>query len=161
MTPPAPRASLTVRIARVLATWFGCGLAPVAPGTVGTLGALPLWYLVRGAGPLGVLATATVVTLAGVWAAGVVARERGVKDPQLVVIDEVAGVLVALAAAPTTTSGTVAAVVLFRVFDMTKPFPARRAEELPGGWGIVLDDVIAGVQAAAVVRALDALGVLA
>ncbi|MBX3198884.1 MAG: phosphatidylglycerophosphatase A [Labilithrix sp.] len=161
MTTPPPVASLATRAARVLATWFGCGHSPVAPGTIGTLGALPLWYVVRGAGPLGILATATVVTLAGVWAAGVVARERGVKDPQLVVVDEVAGVLVALAAAPATTRGTIAAVVLFRLFDMTKPFPARRAEKLPGGWGIVLDDVVAGAQAAAVVRVLEALGVLA
>ncbi|MBX3208685.1 MAG: phosphatidylglycerophosphatase A [Labilithrix sp.] len=157
---PSPGA-LERRVARVLATWFGCGLSPIAPGTVGTLGALPLWYAVRGGGPLVVLAVAVLVTLVGVWSAGVVARASGVKDPQLVVIDEVAGVLVALAAAPPTTRGVFAAVVFFRLFDMTKPFPARRAEKLPGGWGIVLDDVVAGLQAALVVRVLDALGVTA
>ncbi|MBX3262805.1 MAG: phosphatidylglycerophosphatase A [Labilithrix sp.] len=161
MSAPPPTSSLEARLARVLATWFGCGLSPVAPGTVGTLGALPLWYAVRGGGALFVLAVAGVVTLVGVWAAGVVAHDCGAKDPQLVVIDEVAGVLFALAAAPPTTRGTIAAVVSFRVFDMTKPFPARRAEKLPGGWGIVLDDVVAGVQAAAVVRLLEALGALA
>ncbi len=155
--PPVP---LEHRVARVLATWFGCGLSPVAPGTVGTLGALPLWFVIRGGGAWAVLAAAVVVTAAGVWASSVVARVSGLKDPQIVVIDEVAGVLFALAGAPTTTSGIVSAVVLFRVFDMTKPFPARRAEKLPGGWGIVVDDVVAGVQAALVVRGLAMLGVL-
>ncbi len=154
---PTPREQ---RIARVLATWFGCGLSPVAPGTVGTIGALPLWLLIRGGGPWLVFAAAIVLTFVGVWAAGVVARSSGTKDPQIVVIDEVAGVLFALAAAPPGLAGIVGAVVFFRIFDMTKPFPARRAEKLPGGWGIVLDDVVAGIQAAAVVRGLEMLGVL-
>jgi phosphatidylglycerophosphatase A len=148
------------RIAYALATWFGCGLSPVAPGTVGTLGALPLWFAVRGGGPLVIFATAVVVTLVGVWSAGVVARRSGAKDPQFVVIDEAAGVLLALAGSPESTRGAIAAVVLFRLFDMTKPFPARRAERLPNGWGIVLDDVVAGVQAAIAVRLLGAFGVL-
>lgn len=160
MIPRPPAASLEQRAARVLATWFGCGLSPVAPGTVGTLGALPLWLLVRGGGPWVVAAVAVVVTLAGVWSAGVVARSSAMKDPQIVVIDEVAGVLVALAGAPESVGGIVGAVLLFRIFDMTKPFPARRAENLPGGWGIVVDDVVAGLQAALVVRGLEKLGVL-
>ncbi|HVH43505.1 MAG TPA: phosphatidylglycerophosphatase A [Labilithrix sp.] len=152
--------ALEPRLAQVLATWFGCGLSPVAPGTVGTLGALPLWFAVRGGGPVAVLGTAVVVTLVGVWSGGVVARSSGIKDPQRVVIDEVAGVLVALAATPPTARGVAAAVLLFRVFDMTKPFPARRAEKLPGGWGIVIDDVVAGFQAAVVVKVAGALGAL-
>jgi phosphatidylglycerophosphatase A len=157
----APARSLEQRLAHVLAIWFGCGRSPIAPGTVGTIGALPLWLAVRGGGPASVLVTAVIVTFIGVWSAGVVARTTGVKDPQFVVIDEVAGVLLTLAAAPQTPRGAIAAVVLFRLFDMTKPFPARRAEKLPGGWGIVFDDVIAGVQAAIVVRILGTFGVLA
>ena len=160
MMPARPPASLQHRAARVLATWFGCGLSPVAPGTVGTLAALPLWLVVRDGGAWVVLATAVFVTLVGVWSAGVVARASGTKDPQIVVIDEVAGVLFALAGAPETLSGIIGAVVLFRVFDMTKPFPARSAEKLPDGWGIVIDDVVAGLQAALVVRGLTSLGVL-
>lgn len=160
MTPGRPAAPLEHRAARVLATWFGCGLSPIAPGTVGTLAALPLWLLVRGGGPWVVFAAAVVVTLVGVWSAGVVARVDAMKDPQIVVIDEVAGVLFALAGAPQSAAGIVGAVLLFRVFDMTKPFPARRAENLPGGWGIVVDDVVAGLQAAVVVRGLEQLGVL-
>lgn len=141
------------RLAWTLATWFGCGLSSRAPGTVGTLGALPLYLLVRGHGTLAVLATAAIVTAAGVWASNVVVRDSGEKDPQRVVIDEVAGVLVALAAAPPTWGGVALAVGLFRLFDITKPFPARRAERLPEGWGVVLDDLVAGVWAALAVLA--------
>ena len=153
-------ATVASRTARAIALWFGCGLSPVAPGTVGTLGALPLWFAVRAGGPLAILATATVVMFVGVWAAGIFALESKQKDPQQVVVDEVCGVLFALAAAPATTAGAVCAVLLFRVFDMVKPFPARSAERLPGGWGIVVDDVVAGGQAALVLAGLRALGVL-
>jgi phosphatidylglycerophosphatase A len=135
----------------VLATWFGCGLSPVAPGTVGTIGALPLWLLVRRGGPLAVLLTALAITAIGVWASNVVVRDSKEKDPQRVVIDEVAGVLIALAAAGPTPAHAALAVVLFRVFDMTKPFPANRAEKLPEGWGVMMDDVVAGLMAALVV----------
>ncbi len=145
-----PRTSL----AWTLATWFGCGLSPVAPGTVGTLGTLPLYLLVRGGGPLAILATALAVTAIGVWASGVVVTESGEEDPQRIVIDEAAGVLLALAVAPPTWLGVGLAVLLFRLFDITKPFPARRAEDLPGGWGVVMDDVFAGIWAAGVLLLL-------
>jgi phosphatidylglycerophosphatase A len=140
------------RLAFVLATWFGIGFSPLAPGTLGTLAALPLYFALRGFGSSVVLAAAIVLGLAGVWASGVVAAHVGKEDPQIVVIDEVAGVLVALAFAPPTVAGFVLAVVLFRVFDMTKPFPARAAERLPGGWGIVVDDIAAGLWSAAITR---------
>jgi phosphatidylglycerophosphatase A len=139
------------RLAWVLATWFGCGLSPIAPGTVGTLGALPLYFAVRAHGPAAVLALGIVVTLVGIWASNVVVRETGEKDPQRIVIDEAAGVLLALAAAPPTWTGVALAVVLFRAFDITKPFPARRVEKLPAGYGVVLDDVVAGAYAAAII----------
>lgn len=136
------------RLAYAIATWFGLGFSPIAPGTLGTLAALPVYFALRGYGTIAVLAAAVAITLAGVWAAGVVARLIGTQDPQIVVVDEVAGVLVALAFAPHTMTAVVLAVVLFRIFDMTKPFPARAAERLPGGWGIVIDDVVAGAWAA-------------
>jgi phosphatidylglycerophosphatase A len=144
------------RLAYLIAIWFGCGLSPIAPGTVGSLGVLPLYFAVRGGGPLAIVAAAVVVTLVGVWAADVAAREARLKDPQFIVVDEAAGTLIALAAAPPSVLGVVVAVGLFRLFDITKPFPARRMEKLPGGWGIVLDDVVAGLQAAAIVGALRA-----
>jgi phosphatidylglycerophosphatase A len=142
------------KLAFILATWFGLGFSPIAPGTVGTIAALPLYFALRGFGPLAVLGAAAVLTLAGVWAAGIVAEHTGKHDPQIVVVDEVAGVLVALAFAPHSFAGVALAVVLFRVFDMTKPFPARAAERLPGGWGIVIDDIVAGVWAAVSTAAL-------
>jgi phosphatidylglycerophosphatase A len=145
-----------VTCAWVLATWFGCGLAPIAPGTVGTLGALPIYFALRAHGPVAILAAAVIATAAGVWASNIVVRDSGEKDPQRIVIDEVAGVLVALASAPATYSGAALAVGLFRLFDVTKPFPARRAERLPEGWGVVLDDVVAGAWAAAVILGLRA-----
>lgn len=145
-----------------LAVWFGCGLLPLMPGTWGTLGALPLYLAVAPGGPFAVLACAALITVVGIWSAGVVARARAVKDPQIVCIDEVAGVLIALAAAPRTWVGVAVAVVAFRVGDQLKPWPARTAERrLPGGWGIVLDDVVAGLWAAALVLALRRFGVLA
>jgi phosphatidylglycerophosphatase A len=137
------------RLAFVIATWFGLGFSPVAPGTVGTLAALPLYFALRGFGPIAILGAAFALTLGGVWAAGIVAQHTGKDDPQIVVVDEVAGVLVALSFAPHTFAGVAVAVIAFRVFDMTKPFPAGAAERLPGGWGIVIDDVVAGAWAAA------------
>jgi phosphatidylglycerophosphatase A len=149
---------VTYRLAYLLAIWFGCGRFPKMPGTAGTLGALPLYLLLVQGGPWLVAAGAAVVTLVGVWAATRVVRATGLKDPQIVCIDEAAGVLIVLAAAPYTWKGVLAAVVLFRVFDQFKPWPARRAERLPEGWGVVMDDVLAGLWGAAVVLALRAAG---
>ena len=148
------------KLAWVLATWFGCGLSPVWPGTVGTLAALPIYFALRSQGALAILAAAAVITLAGVWAAGVVCDSCGKHDPQMIVVDEVAGVLVALAAAPGSLAGAAASVLLFRLFDVTKPFPARAAEGLPRGWGVVMDDVFAGIWAAIVVLVLRRAGVV-
>jgi len=146
------------RLAYLLAIWFGCGRIPKMPGTAGTLGALPLYLLLARGGPLLVAVGAVVVTLVGVWAATQVVRATGLPDPQIVCIDEAAGVLVTLAAAPFTWQGVLAGVVLFRVFDQFKPWPARRAERLREGWGVVMDDVLAGLWGAAVVLALRAAG---
>jgi phosphatidylglycerophosphatase A len=100
---------------------------------------------------------ALIVACVGIWAANAVACELGQKDPQIIVIDEVAGVLVTLSVAPPTWAALVIGVVLFRVFDQTKPWPARVAEaRLPGGWGIVLDDIAAGVWGALAMAALHA-----
>ena len=147
--------------AHILATWFGCGHVPYAPGTAGTLGAVPLYLVLRPHGPLAVGAAALILTAVGIWAASIVAEHAATKDPQFVVIDEVSGVLVTLAAAPPTLAGLVVGVVLFRVLDQWKPWPARQAERsLPGGWGIVLDDTAAGAWGAIGLLALRAAGVL-
>lgn len=145
---------MKMRLAFVIATWFGLGFSPIAPGTVGTIAALPLYFALRGSGSFAVLAAAVVLALAGVWAAGIVAEQTGRDDPQIVVVDEVAGVLVALAFAPHTFAGVAVAVIAFRIFDMTKPFPAGAAERLPAGWGIVVDDLVAGAWASVVTAVL-------
>jgi phosphatidylglycerophosphatase A len=117
--------------------------------------------VLRPFGPWAALLAALALTAVGIWAASLVAERAKAKDPQFVVIDEVAGVLVTLAAAPPTLAGLIVGVVLFRVFDQWKPWPARLAEQrLPGGWGIVLDDIAAGVWGAAVLVALRLGGVL-
>jgi phosphatidylglycerophosphatase A len=144
----------TDRVAFVLATWFGFGLSKIAPGTCGALGAVPLHYLLVGL-PIGLhVLVIVLITAIGTWAAHRVAMALRMEDPQLVVIDEVAGVLIAMAAVRD--FGTVAAVtafLLFRFFDITKPGPIRRAEHLPpAGFGIMADDLLAGVAAAVVAR---------
>lgn len=154
-------ASRVDRLAHALAVWFGCGHVPVAPGLAGTLGAIPLYLMLRGFG-VGVIAVAAaLLTVIGIWAAERVARRLGGKDPQIIVIDEVAGVFVTWIAAPATLRGLLAGVVLFRIFDQTKPWPSRLAERrLPGGWGIVLDDVFAGFWGMATLGLLRALHLL-
>ena len=133
--------------ARVLATWFGCGKVPVAPGTAGALGAIPVHVVLRCLpAPLHWGAIAGLAAL-GFWSSQRVADELGVKDPQTVVIDEVVGVLIAMAMVRRRGLGAqVLAFALFRAFDITKPGPIKKAEELqPAGVGIMMDDILAGV----------------
>jgi phosphatidylglycerophosphatase A len=140
------------RTAEVLATWFGCGYFPVAPGTAGSLGAIvPAWLAAEYAGwPPYVFAIAAVlITVPGVWAASIVERNLGREDPGVVVIDEVAGQWLTLAGAHVINWKTVLlAFLLFRVLDIVKPPPARRLERLHGGLGIMADDLMAGVYGA-------------
>jgi phosphatidylglycerophosphatase A len=140
--------------AKLIATCFGLGYAPVAPGTAGSLGALGVaWLLAHYAGwrPLWFVALAAVTVVPSVWAAGVTARERGEKDPSVVVIDEVLGQWIALAGARAlNVRSWVGALVLFRLFDIWKPAPVDQLEALPGGTGIVADDLMAGLYAALV-----------
>lgn len=137
----------------VLGTWFGSGLAPVAPGTVGTLATLPLVLLLARAGSPAVYAAVTLlVILLGVWSSGGLARELGRKDPGEAVIDESAGYLVTMAFLPASPGLLGAGFLLFRLLDITKPFPARRLERLPGGWGIMADDLMVALYAHGLLR---------
>jgi phosphatidylglycerophosphatase A len=142
------------RWAIAIATWFGCGFAPVAPGTVASLAAIALALLAARSGiaagwMFAVLAVLT--TPVAIWAAARAARALGEKDPRQVVVDEVLGQWVALGASPALGWKQVAAAfVLFRLFDIWKPWPVRRLEQLPEGTGIVMDDLAAGVYAAVV-----------
>ena len=137
-------------------TWFGAGMLKPGPGTYGSVAAVLLWYgaaHVLHAGwvglAVGTAVAAVVATLVGIPAATIVAREAGRDDPGFVVVDEVAGQWIALIAMRPDWKHAVLALVLFRVFDIWKPWPIRLLEELPEGTGIMLDDVAAGVLALA------------
>jgi phosphatidylglycerophosphatase A len=124
------------------------GFAPVAPGTVGSAAAIPLFLLLRWAGsPWIEVAVCGVLVVAGAWSARLAEQALGVEDPGPVVIDEVVGMLVSLFFLPCTWPVVLAAFIAFRVFDIVKPWPAGRLEDVPGGWGVMADDVMAGVYA--------------
>jgi phosphatidylglycerophosphatase A len=142
------------KLAIVIATWFGCGFAPFAPGTAGSLAAVVIGIALHtyaGFVWWQFLLLALIAFLPATWAADVTARVKNLKDPQIVVVDEVLGQWIALSGLRRFTwPGYLAAFVLFRVFDIWKPPPVRQLEALPGGLGINMDDVMAGVYAALV-----------
>ena len=151
----APAAGWRDRLVLGVATMGPCGHAPVAPGTFGSAAGLLLFWAVRASGSLAVeLAVLLAVTAVGVAAATRAESTTGRHDPGLVVIDETAGMLLTLAAVPVGLGGAVVGFLAFRLFDIVKPFPARRAERLPGGWGVMADDLVAGVYAQALLRFL-------
>ena len=185
---PAPKGGTKKpRLALFIATGFGLGYIPKAPGTAGSLlGVAIVWWLCQMIHPAIVfhspsvtarifttylLWTIPLVAALGVWAASRAAKFLNKKDPQLVVIDEVSGQLLAFLGAPPTLNVLFVGIdasrpgffywpvpvnwkylvlgfILFRVFDIWKPFPVRQAERLPGGWGIMADDWLAGIYAA-------------
>jgi phosphatidylglycerophosphatase A len=164
----ARRAFAAHPLAAFVATGFGSGLSPVMPGTAGSVVGLLLGGILARAVAshtasfglaVGLLTSGLVVGLVGVFAAEPVCRTLGAEDPGCVTIDEVSGQLIACAAIPLLPPFSrpvpawmvwVAAFVLFRFFDIVKPGPIRRIQDLPGGWGVVADDVAGGVAAAAV-----------
>jgi phosphatidylglycerophosphatase A len=144
-----------------VATFFGAGFGKPGPGTWGSVAAVLLWaaygWLVHPSPQvllIALLIGIALTLLIGIPAATIVARESGRHDPQIVVIDEVAGQWIALLGSHANWRHALIALVLFRLFDMTKPFPVRRLEDLPEGWGIVLDDVGAGLYALGVASLL-------
>ena len=151
--------------ATLVATFFGAGRLKPGPGTWGSVATVILWGLISLRIPedsrtWATIIAAATVTLIGIPAATRVARSSGLKDPQFVVIDEVAGQLVALIAVPLAWKTFLAGLILFRVFDIWKPFPIRRLERLPDGTGIVVDDLGAGLYALAVMHLLLHFGLL-
>ena len=169
------------RLALLFATVFGLGYLPLAPGTWGSLAGVALAYpFLRVQHPLDLplyetyfvvvgrqfLVPLTIfISLAGVWTAGRVARYLSTHDPQIVVIDEVSGQMLTLLLGGAMIAGSanwkyyLLGFILFRVFDIWKPFPANRAEALPGGWGIMADDWVAGLYAAACLWLARGIGV--
>ncbi len=152
MNQTPPRLSLRFRHpAALLATWFGAGLLPGMPGTWGALAALPCAWAIRYAAGRTALAGASVLAFAlGCWAAARVAQASGRNDPGFIVIDEVAAQWLVLVAAPLDWRAYAAAFVLFRIFDILKPWPADAVERrVKGGLGIMLDDIVAALYALA------------
>jgi len=130
----------------VLASVFGAGYAPVASGTVGSfVTVVAIWLLPLT--PLRIAIALVVVTLIGIWSGSRVERLLGKKDPGVIVIDEVAGMLLSVILLPRTIPVLVTAFLLFRLFDIWKPFPARESQALTGGMGVMVDDLVAGVYA--------------
>ena len=143
------------RLAVLLATVGYCGYFPIAPGTVGSAAGLVVYLLVWWTqSPLLEAALIALTFAAGTWAATHAERFFGGIDPGPVVIDEVLGMLITLAFIPVGWSGALAGFVIFRVFDVIKPFPADRLEKFHGGFGIMADDAMAGVYANLVLRFL-------
>ncbi len=133
------------KLALVLATAGGAGLAPFAPGTFGSaVGVAIYWFTRHWSTPMQI-GLAGVITIVGIWAASEAEAHYGREDPGQVVIDEVAGQLVTLFFTGVGWSGALAGFVVFRIFDIIKPYPANRFERLHGGLGIMADDVMAGV----------------
>jgi len=139
----------------LLAFGFGSGVAPKAPGTWGTLVAVPLFLLLQDLPLLAYLVVTVIVTLVGVWLCDVTAKELGVHDHPGIVWDEIAGYLITMIAAPAGWPWLVAGFVLFRLFDILKPWPIHAIDRgVDGGLGIMLDDVLAGVMAFACLQLL-------
>jgi phosphatidylglycerophosphatase A len=138
-----------INVARILATWFGTGLLPKAPGTWGSLSALPIGYAITTWGGAELLGTLTVLFfIIGVWASNVTSNETGIADPSEIVIDEVVGQWITLLSIPPNIILYFLAFVLFRLFDIWKPWPISWADEkIKGGFGVMLDDVLAAILA--------------
>jgi phosphatidylglycerophosphatase A len=154
--PPSEKKTLW---AWAIGTFFGAGLLKPGPGTYGSISAVLLWYATAhtlhpspAALAIGTAIAAVIATLIGIPAATIVARESGREDPGHVVIDEVAGQLIALIAIPADWRHAALSLLLFRAFDILKPPPIRQLERLPSGTGIMLDDVAAGLLALAVAQ---------
>ena len=136
------------RLAVAIASVGYVGFAPVVPGTFGSMAGVVLFWLLRTTGFVWMDVLSAAVALGiGTWSAHVTERALQLRDPGIVVVDEVVGMLITLAFLPVTVAGTIFGFVLFRILDVVKPWPAASLERAPGGFGIMLDDVMAGIYA--------------
>ncbi|MDO9063758.1 MAG: phosphatidylglycerophosphatase A [Sulfuricella sp.] len=134
--------------AHFLAFGFGAGLSPYAPGTIGTLVAFPLFFLLRGLDPVIYFTLVAVLYAAGVWFCDVAGKSLGVPDHGGIVWDEIVAFLLVLYFSPPTLPGYASAFLLFRLFDIWKPFPIRYADRhIHGGFGVMFDDLLAAIYA--------------
>ena len=145
----------------MLAFGFGSGLSPKAPGTMGTLAAIPLWWLLAQLPLASYLMVVLVSAIVGIYICGAAAKTLGVHDHGGIVWDEFVGFWIAMAALPVTWTSVILGFVLFRLFDILKPWPISWLDKkVSGGFGIMIDDVIAGLAAAAIISLLGAAGLI-
>ena len=142
-------------LATALATGFGSGYSPLAPGTAGTVVGLVLFLPLSLLPPLGQLVATALTFVLGLLVSTHVSRRLSLKDPGIVVIDEIVGMWVSLLFLPLTAAAVGLAFLLFRLLDMIKPYPARQFEALPEGLGIMADDLMAGIYVNLVLRVID------
>lgn len=142
-----------------LSLGFGSGLAPKAPGTFGTLVAIPVVILATWLGTLGFMIATVLACLVGVYLCGYTAKAMGEHDHPAIVWDEIAGFMVAMIAVPLSWQTVLVAFVLFRFFDILKPWPIRFLDKhVHGGLGIMLDDILAGLASLAILQAMLSVG---
>ncbi|MCF7803398.1 MAG: phosphatidylglycerophosphatase A [Candidatus Marinimicrobia bacterium] len=137
--------SWTDRLNLLFATVGGSGLLPIAPGTWGSLVAAIIFWLLPEMLPAMELAIIALLLLLGVWSSAVVEQRNGITDPGLIVIDELVGMWIGLLFLPKTFVLYLFAFLIFRIFDIVKIPPAKQLQNLHGGWGVMLDDVAAGL----------------
>lgn len=144
-----------MRLALLVCTVGGVGYSPIAPGTAGSLAGLVVYALFRWLhlGPLVEAGALLVIFVVGAWSGTLAERHFGTTDPGAGVIDEVAGMLVTLYLLPASWTLAVTGFFIFRILDVIKPFPARQFESLPGGWGMMADDVMAAIYSNLALRA--------
>ncbi len=157
---PPPRPSKSPGPWVLLAAWGPCGYAPVASGTVGTLGAIPLYLVLSRLPPAGYVVATAALTAVGIAASARAGAYWRVVDASPIVIDEVVGFLVTMMLVPPSWQAVAAGFVLFRIADVLKPWPASAFDRIKSGFGVVMDDVAAGVWAWLALAALRALGVV-
>ncbi len=150
---------MSTRLALLICTVGGVGYSPVAPGTAGSVAGLAFYAAIRAfqISPAIEGLILVVLVFAGAWSGTVAERHFGTTDPGAGVIDEVAGMLLTLYLLPATWTVAIVGFVVFRTFDIIKPFPARRLEALHGGWGMMADDLMAAIYANLALRAAIAM----
>lgn len=147
--------------AHFFAFGFGAGLSPYAPGTVGTLVGVPLFFLLRGADPVIYFSVVAVLYVAGIWFCDVAGKAVGVADHGGIVWDEIVAFMLVLPFSPQTLPGYTIAFALFRLFDIWKPFPIRYADKhIHGGFGVMFDDLLAAIYAVTFLFLLGHWGVI-
>lgn len=143
-----------IKVHQIITSFLGIGFIQKGGGTVAAIIACIIWYFgVAKLEPVLIIVITIVVTIYGIWGGNKVERLWG-KDSSKVVIDEVAGMMISLLFVPVTITNVLIALFLFRVFDITKPFFIRDLEKLPGGWGVMADDVLAGIYANILLQAI-------